>query len=71
MGVFGSPRGTDESLPRTDRGAGSLNDYDYGLRARNRRVTIMFILSTTKIITRNISTTMPTLLILCGEFKCR
>jgi hypothetical protein len=41
MGIFGSARGTDESLPRTDRGAGSLNDYDYGLRARNRRVTIL------------------------------
>lgn len=41
MGLFGPTRGTDESLPRTDRGAGSLNDYDYGLRARNRRVTIM------------------------------
>ena len=41
MGIFGSTRGTDESLPRGDRGAGSLNDYNYGLRARNRRVTIL------------------------------
>jgi hypothetical protein len=41
MALFGSKRGTDESLPRTDRGAGSLNDYNYGLRAANRRVTIM------------------------------
>lgn len=41
MAVFGGKRGTDESLPRADRGAGSLDDYDYGLRARNRRVTIL------------------------------
>lgn len=41
MAMFGAKRGTDESLPRTDRGAGSLNDYDYGLRARNKRVTIV------------------------------
>lgn len=41
MGMFGSKRGTDESLPRNDRGAGDLNDYSYGLRARNRRVTIV------------------------------
>ena len=41
MGIFGGTRGTDESLPRGDRGAGSLNDYNYGLRARNRRVTIL------------------------------
>ena len=41
MGMFGSKRGTDESLPRNDRGAGDLNDYSYGLRARNRRVTIL------------------------------
>ncbi|HEU0206546.1 MAG TPA: hypothetical protein VFQ74_07640 [Pseudolysinimonas sp.] len=41
MAIFGPKRGTDESLPRADRGAGSLNDYDYGLRARNRRVTIV------------------------------
>lgn len=41
MAVFGGKRGTDESLPRADRGAGSLNDYDYGLRARTKRVTIL------------------------------
>jgi hypothetical protein len=41
VALFGSRRGTDESLPRIDRGAGRLNDYDYGLRARNKRVTIM------------------------------
>jgi hypothetical protein len=41
MALFGGKRGTDESLPRTDRGAGSFNDYDFGLRARNKRVTIM------------------------------
>ncbi|MEP6842492.1 MAG: hypothetical protein ABJA11_03155 [Pseudolysinimonas sp.] len=41
MGIFGSKRGTDESLPRTDRGAGSFNDYTYGLRARNKRITIL------------------------------
>jgi hypothetical protein len=41
MALFGSKRGTDESLPRTDRGAGSFNDYNYGLRARNKRVTIL------------------------------
>ena len=40
MALF-AKRGTDESLPRTDRGAGSFNDYDYGLRARNKRVTIL------------------------------
>lgn len=42
MALFGgSRRGTDESLPRNDRGAGSFNDYNYGLRARNKRVTIL------------------------------
>jgi hypothetical protein len=41
MALFGSKRGTDESLPRTDRGAGSHNDDNYGLRAANRRVTIL------------------------------
>ncbi len=30
----------DEPLPRSDRGAGKLNDYAYDLRARNKRVTI-------------------------------
>ena len=31
----------EDELPRSDRGAGKLNDYDYGLKARNKRVTIM------------------------------
>jgi hypothetical protein len=31
----------EQELPRSDRGAGKLNDYDYGLKARNKRVTIM------------------------------
>jgi hypothetical protein len=31
----------EEELPRTDRGAGKLNDYDYSLKARNKRVTIL------------------------------
>jgi hypothetical protein len=39
MGLF-PKRGTDESLPRSDRGFGSFDDYDYGLIAKNRRVTI-------------------------------
>jgi hypothetical protein len=41
MAIFGGKRGTDESLPRSDRGAGSFNDYDYGLRARNKRISIL------------------------------
>jgi hypothetical protein len=41
MALFRSRGGTDESLPRNDRGAGSFNDYDYGLRARNKRVGIL------------------------------
>jgi len=40
MGLFGGKRGTDESLPRGDRGAGSFDDYDYNLAAKNKRVTI-------------------------------
>ncbi len=31
----------EEAPPRADRGAGSLKDYRYDLRARNKRVTIM------------------------------
>lgn len=34
-------RGTDESLPKEDRGFGSFDEYRYDLRPRNRRVTIM------------------------------
>ena len=41
MALFSSRRGSDESLPRADRGAGNFNDYDYGLRPRNKRVTIV------------------------------
>jgi hypothetical protein len=33
-------RGTDESLPRGDRGRGSFDDYSYGLAAKNARVTM-------------------------------
>jgi hypothetical protein len=40
MGIFGSKRGTDESLPRSDRGTGTFDDYDYSLVAKNRRITI-------------------------------
>jgi hypothetical protein len=39
MGIF-QKSGTDESLPRGDRGRGSLNDYSYGLTARNGRITM-------------------------------
>lgn len=42
MGLFSSThRGTDESLPRNDRGSGHFNDYSYGLVARNKRITIV------------------------------
>lgn len=34
-------RGTDTSLPKTDRGFGSLDDYRYDLRPRNKRVVIV------------------------------
>jgi hypothetical protein len=33
-------RGTDESLPKGDRGKGSFDDYSYGLAARNARITM-------------------------------
>jgi hypothetical protein len=39
VGLF-PQRGTDESLPRGDRGFGSFDDYNYDLVAKNRRVTI-------------------------------
>ena len=41
MAHFGSRRGTDETLPRSDRGVGHFDDYNYGLRARNKRITIV------------------------------
>jgi hypothetical protein len=34
-------RGTDESLPKSDRGMGHLNDYSFGLAARNKGITMM------------------------------
>lgn len=34
-------RGTDDSLPKTDRGFGSLDDYRYDLLPKNKRVTIV------------------------------
>jgi len=40
MGLFSSKRGTDESLPRGDRGTGTFDDYDYSLVAKNKRITI-------------------------------
>lgn len=33
-------RGTDDSLPKNDRGAGSFSDYGYDLAAKNGRVTL-------------------------------
>lgn len=40
--MFGSNRrGTDASLPKSDRGMGHFNDYSFGLVARNRSITIV------------------------------
>ena len=39
MALF-AKRGTDASLPKNDRGAGSFNDYGYDLTPRNRRISI-------------------------------
>jgi hypothetical protein len=39
VGLF-SKRGTDESLPRGDRGTGTFDDYDYNLVAKNKRITM-------------------------------
>lgn len=39
MALF-QKRGTDESLPKGDRGKGSFDDYSYGLTARNARITM-------------------------------
>ena len=33
-------RGVDTSLPKSDRGFGSFDDYDYRLRPKNGRVTM-------------------------------
>ncbi len=41
MFLFGSRRGDDKSLPRDDRGFGSLRDYIYNLTPKNRRVTLV------------------------------
>ena len=38
--AFFQKRGTDESLPRNDRGRGSFDDYSYGLSAKNAKVTM-------------------------------
>jgi hypothetical protein len=39
MALF-QKRGTDESLPRSDRGRGSLDDYAFDLLPRNARITM-------------------------------
>lgn len=39
MALF-QKRGTDESLPRNDRGLGSFDDYAYDLLPKNARVTM-------------------------------
>ena len=39
MALF-QKRGTDESLPKGDRGRGSFDDYSYGLSAKNARITM-------------------------------
>lgn len=42
MGIFGNKRrGTDTSLPKSDRGLGHLDDYSFGLAARNKRITMV------------------------------
>ena len=41
MGLFRSSRGTDESLPRDDRGVGSFDDYGYDLTARKSGTVIV------------------------------
>ncbi|MBW4031687.1 MAG: hypothetical protein HIU88_03370 [Acidobacteria bacterium] len=42
MGLFTSNRrGTDESFPKSDRGMGHLNDYSFGLKARNKGITMV------------------------------
>jgi hypothetical protein len=40
MAIFGR-RGTDASLPKSDRGSGSFDDYTFGLAARSNRVTMV------------------------------
>lgn len=42
MGLFSTNRrGTDESLPKSDRGMGHLDDYTFGLVARNKTITMV------------------------------
>lgn len=41
MYFFGSRRGSDTSLPKNDRGYGSLSDYIYNLTPKNRRVALV------------------------------
>lgn len=42
MALFSSKRrGTDESLPKSDRGSGHFDDYTFGLVARNKGITIV------------------------------
>ena len=42
MGLFSTNRrGTDASLPKSDRGMGHFNDYTFGLIARNKHITIV------------------------------
>ena len=38
--AFFKKSGTDTSLPKGDRGAGSFDDYAFDLIPRNKRVTI-------------------------------
>lgn len=37
---FWKSRDVDESLPKNDRGSGSLDDYGWDLRAKNQRITL-------------------------------
>ncbi|MEO8095167.1 MAG: hypothetical protein ABI632_09550 [Pseudolysinimonas sp.] len=39
MALF-QKRGSDDSLPRGDRGRGSFDDYSYGLSAKNARIAM-------------------------------
>jgi hypothetical protein len=41
VGIFSSKRGSDESLPKSDRGRGDFNDYTFGLAARNKNITMV------------------------------
>ncbi|MDP9027368.1 MAG: hypothetical protein M3N46_07390 [Actinomycetota bacterium] len=42
MAIFGNNRrGTDTSLPKSDRGVGHFNDYSFDLLARNKNITMV------------------------------